>query len=79
MKIKSLSEDRCSVQCVDNDKILTGEVLSFKPEQHLSLSIQRSVKLEMRYNAITKVYEGKMAGLTFVTKGPTITNVSTGR
>ena len=79
MKIKNLSEDKCSVQCVDNDKIMQGEILNFRPEEHLSLSIQRSVKLEMKYNSITKIYEGKMAGLTFITKGPTITQIKTGR
>ena len=73
------TSDTCQLQCVDNDKTMIAEVLNFKPNKHLSVSVLRKVKLEMKYNDITHVYEGKMGGLTFVTSGPIITHSKTSR
>ena len=73
------TSDSCQLQCVDNDKQMIAEVLNFKPGKHLSVSVLRQVKLEMKYNDITHVYEGKMGGLTFVTAGPIITHTKTSR
>ena len=73
------TSDTCQLQCVDNDKTMIAEVLNFKPSKHLSVSVLRKVKLEMKYNEITHIYEGKMVGLTFVTPGPIITHTKTSR
>jgi len=39
----------------------------------------KSVKLEMKYNERTHIYEGNMSGLTFTTPGPILTTFKQGR
>ena len=73
------TSDTCQLHCVDNDKTMLAEVLSFKSGKSLSVSVLRQIKLEMKYNNISHVYEGKMGGLTFVTPGPIITHTKTSR
>ncbi|SVC16961.1 uncharacterized protein METZ01_LOCUS269815 [marine metagenome] len=49
---------------------MEAEVLNFKEEQFLSVSIQRAVKLNMAWNSKKNVYIGKGSGLEFITTGP---------
>lgn len=60
--------DVCKVTCVDNGKTMTGEIMAFKPGQFLTVSIDRRVKLTLKFNKY--VYEGNMGNLTFVSHGP---------
>ena len=43
-------DDIALIECTDNGKKMEVEVLSFKEEQFLSVSIQRAVKLNMSWN-----------------------------
>lgn len=79
MNKRTITSDTCQLQCVDNDRSIVADVLSFKEGKYLSVSVMRSVKLEMKYNERTLIYEGNMGGLTFTTAGPIITNVKQGR
>ena len=63
-------DDIALIECTDNGKKMEAEVLSFKEEQFLSVSIQRAVKLNMSWNPEKNVYIGKGAGLEFISTGP---------
>ena len=79
MSSRTTTSDTCQLQCVDNDRQMLAEVLDFRPNNYLSVSVLRKVKIQMKYNEITHVYEGKMGGLTFVTTGPVLTTFKQGR
>ncbi len=76
---KTTISDTCQLQCVDNGKTMIADVLDFRQQKKLSVSIMKSIKLEMRYNDRTHIYEGNMGGLTFTTVGPIITSIRQGR
>ena len=73
--------DTVELKCTDNGKIVEAEVLDFRPNHTLSVSLQRSLKLILKYNAKGNVYVGSMSGLEFITSGPkeTITYQGRGR
>jgi hypothetical protein len=71
--------DTVQVTCVDNGQTLVADVLSFDPEKFLSVSLQKSIKLGMKYNTNTKEYFGDLYGKTFTSKGPTATRYTVGR
>ena len=70
-------DETCQVVCIDNNKIVTADVLDIKEGKMLSVSINKSVKLMMPWNGY--IYEGRMSGLTFTSAGPIIKNVKTTR
>ena len=70
-------EDTCEVLCEDNGRKMVADLLSFREHDHLAVSLEKQIKLEMRWNG--HIYEGKMGGLTFVTPGPVITHTKTSR
>lgn len=63
-------EDTCMVTCSDTGRTVKSEVLSFSPEHVLSVSVGRSVKVNMTWSPKTKVYVGNMAGMEFTSRGP---------
>lgn len=63
-------DDKVIIECTDNGKKMEAEVLTFKEEQFLSVSIQRAIKLNMSWNSEKNVYIGKGSGLEFITTGP---------
>lgn len=62
--------DTCKITCVDNGRIVDADILDFKEKKILIVSLNKSVKLTLKWNG--KVYEGNSVGLTFTTNGPTI-------
>lgn len=75
--MRQVVEQTCEVICEDNGRKMVADILYFKENQNLTVSIDKKIKLEMRWNR--HVYEGNMGGLTFVTDGPNIVNVKQGR
>ncbi len=69
--------DRCTVQQANSSKTVEAEVLDFKEKDKLTVVLNKSVKLPMKWNG--KLYEGRMAGLDFVTVGPKVTRTIQGR
>ena len=67
----------CKVQQAGSSKLVDAEVHEFKEQDRLTVVLNKSVKLPMKWNG--RQYEGRMAGLDFVTPGPKITKTSTGR
>ena len=72
-------DEDCKVTCVDNNETVTAEVLEFRPQLSLSVSLHRSVKLVLKYAPNSDEYQGDMYGRTFVSKGPKATHYATGR
>lgn len=63
-------DDKCMIECTNNDRKVEAEVVAFKEHDFLSVSIQRSIKINMRYNERKGVYIGNQSGLEFITEGP---------
>jgi hypothetical protein len=72
-------DDTAQVKCVDNGQTVTADVLEFKPQVMLSISLNKSIKLVLKYSTQSDEYQGDLYGRTFVSKGPKGTHYSTGR
>lgn len=75
--MRQVVEQTCEVICEDNGRKMVADILYFKENQNITVSIDKKIKLDMRWNR--QVYEGNMGGLTFVTDGPNIVNIKQGR
>lgn len=75
--MKQYIAEVCSVTCEDNGRTMQADILGFKNHQYLTVSLEKSLKLELRWNG--KIYEGRMGKFSFVSVGPKITEVKQGR
>ena len=73
MRPRTQHDKSVTVTCSDNGKSNLAEVLSYSPKRNLIISLNRTIRLEMRYNPKTNLYSANQSGLEFVSKGPTIT------
>lgn len=65
--------DTCELHNTDHDRTITAEVLKFVPEKILEVSVQRSVKIVLRWQITPSgagLYVGSMAGREFTSDGP---------
>lgn len=60
--------NKCTVKQANSSNSVEAEVFSFKEHSSLTAVLNKSVKLHMVWNG--KLYEGKMAGIDFVSVGP---------
>jgi hypothetical protein len=67
--------DTCTVKQTSSGKVVEAVVHDFKDKDRLVVVLNQSVKLPMKWNG--RVYEGKMAGLDFITNGPIINKTQT--
>lgn len=72
-------DDTTMVTCVDNGQTVKAEILEFKPQNILSISLDRKIKLVLKYVSRSDEYQGELYGRTFVSKGPKSTHIKTGR
>jgi len=72
-------DETAQVKCVDNGQTVTADVLEFKPQVLLSISLNKSIKVVLKYSTNSDEYQGELYGRTFVSKGPKGTHYSTGR
>jgi len=72
-------EETCQVKCVDNGEVVTADILEFKPQMLLSISLNKAIKMVLKYVAKSDEYQGDMYGRTFVSKGPKGRHYTTGR
>lgn len=72
-------EETAKVTCVDNGHVVTADILDFKPQVLLSISLEKTIKLVLKYAATSDEYQGQLYGRTFISKGPKSRHVSTGR
>jgi hypothetical protein len=76
MEVTRFSET-CTVKQANSNKIVEAVVHEFKEQQKLTVVLNKSVKLPMIWNG--KSYEGRMAGMDFISDGPTINKSTIGR
>ena len=69
--------DKCMVKQDKTTKEVEAVVYDFKEQKSLTVVLNKSVKLPMTWNG--KMYEGRMAGIDFVSNGPKISKSTTGR
>jgi hypothetical protein len=75
MRPRTQHDKSVTVTCSDNGKSNIAEVLSYSPTRSLIVSLNRTIRLEMKYNAKSNLYIANQSGLEFVSKGPTTTIV----
>lgn len=63
-------EDTAKVTCVDNGETVVAEILEFRPELSLSVSLERKIKLTLKFDARSGEYQADLYGRTFISKGP---------
>jgi hypothetical protein len=68
--------DKCIVKQEKSSKTVEAEVLNFNEGRNLTVVLNKSVKLMMTWNG--RSYEGRMAGIDFITDGPAVTKTKTG-
>jgi len=68
--------DKCIVKQEKSSKTVEAEVLMFNEKRNLTVVLNKSVKLNMSWNG--RMYEGRMAGIDFITEGPSVTKTTTG-
>ena len=66
--VKVRYDSTCEVRQESSGKIAQAEVQSFNEGRNLTVILNKSVKLLMNWNG--RVYEGRMAGMDFVSNGP---------
>jgi hypothetical protein len=67
--------ETCKVQQANTSKLVEAAVHEFKDKDRLVVVLNKSVKLSMKWNG--RNYEGKMAGLDFVSNGPALNKTQT--
>ena len=72
-------EDTCEVENIKTGQTVLGEILSFREEEFISLTIDRAVKLRLNWNERAGLYVGAMAGMEFQSEGPRAYTYRTGR
>ena len=70
-------EDTCEVLCEDNGRKMVADLLSFRENDHLAVSLEKQLKLEMRWTG--NIYEGRIGSKTFTSDGPLVRNFKQGR
>lgn len=67
--------ETCTVKQANSSKSVEAVVFEFKEQKSLTVVLNKSVKLPMTWNG--KLYEGKMAGIDFVSNGPAVKKTTT--
>lgn len=60
----------CMLTCTNNDQLVKGEVIDFRQGSRLTISLERQIKLTLKFDAHRNHYYGSMSGYEFVTTGP---------
>ena len=75
--IKIRYDSQCSVKNVNSGKSVDAEIMDFNEKRNLTVVMNKSVKLLMNWNG--RAYEGRMAGMDFISNGPKGQQYSEGR
>ena len=68
--------DTCTVVQEKTGRKAEAEVMAFNEGCNLTVVMTKSVKMLMNWNG--RIYEGRMAGLDFISNGPDLTRTKTG-
>jgi hypothetical protein len=63
-------DETALVKCVDNNQTVIADVLDFKPHVLLSISLDKSIKMILKYAEKVDEYQGELYGRTFISSGP---------
>jgi hypothetical protein len=63
-------EDTCEIRGVKNDIAVVGEILSFRKNDMIIATIQRSAKVTLRWDERVQLYVGALGGVEFQSTGP---------
>lgn len=69
--------DKCMLIQENTGKEVEAEVFEFKEQSKLTVVVNKNVKVPLVWNG--KCYEGKMAGLDFISQGPVVKKSKIGR
>lgn len=75
MSTVSRHSDTCQVLQESSGKSVEAVVQDFRENEVLHVILNKSVKMAMKWNG--RVYEGRMAGMDFTSRGPTISKTQT--
>jgi hypothetical protein len=67
----------CTIKQVASGREVSGEVMAFNEGRNLTVVMNKSVKIMMTWNG--RMYEGRSAGMDFISEGPTVSKTQTGR
>ena len=67
--------DTCQIKQSASGKTIEAVVQDFQENVVLHVIVSKAVKIAMKWNG--KVYEGRMAGMDFISNGPTISKTQT--
>ena len=67
--------DTCTVKQAATGREVEGVIMSFNEGSNLTVVMNKSVKLMMNWNG--RIYEGRAAGMDFVSDGPTVSKTKT--
>ena len=79
MPNRIVHDDVLILECVENDQKIEAEILDYRPGQIITCSVNRQVKVFLRYNQGSKNYTGNVGALEFITAGPAETVIKQGR
>jgi hypothetical protein len=68
--------ETCQIKQVSSGKLVEAVVQDFREQDVVHVIVNKAVKIAMKWNG--KVYEGRMAGMDFITSGPNISKTQTG-
>lgn len=71
MSMNTSYERTAVVECIDNNKSVDADILSFVDGKYLTVSIN-TVKVNLQYNEKHNIYVGSLGGLEFQSIGPKI-------
>lgn len=71
----SRHSDKCTIKQANSSKEVEAVVFEFTEHRSLTVVLNKSVKLPMTWNG--KLYEGRMAGIDFVSIGPKVNKSTT--
>lgn len=66
--IKTRFENTCEVRQESSGRSVQAEIMAFNEGRNLTVVMNKSVKLLMNWNG--RCYEGRMAGIDFISNGP---------
>jgi hypothetical protein len=75
--VKTRYDSKCTVTQDSTGKNVEAEVMTFNEGRNLTVVMNKSVKLLMNWNG--RCYEGRMAGMDFISNGPKGQQYSEGR
>lgn len=67
--------DKLLLECTENGKTLEAELLEYRHAYSITCSIERQIKVYLRYNSGSKKYLGRVGSLEFSTNGPKQYNI----